>query len=339
MDIFVKDFATYRTIKKATSVQNSLVVDSLDAEKSSVTASGTTVDIDDVGNWLIVDGLVYQISGVDPENNQTKLTLRHPIDAFSRPIELSAQPIGQTIGAFVADQLQSHWVAVDDPVYAVPYLIVSKLDTTGFVAPTVDDGGCFSLPDYCRLMRKSYRVSVSFSDAGSNLLCTIARVPDAARNVSFEDGRSSLKSISYGTSGYAKLTVHHDVKTGEKDADQNDIYIRETTNWYLSEDGSVSQSIPSRRASGEWGVLHLKDSPNVAEKVIEAFSQNRSGHKLEFWSVLDIAVDTKCTFVVRGKILKSYVSCKQKDSTSNHFYYKAGELATTVTEKLKGVLR
>lgn len=339
MEVFVKDFATYRTIKQATLIHSSLVIDSLDSEKSSLAVRGLKIDREDAGNWLIVDGAVYRIATVTPEDDHAVLTLQHPLDAFSRSIALLTQPSGQTIGGFVASSIQANWVDESDPVYAVPYLIVSNSDTTAYVAPEPDDGGYFRLSEYCRLMRKSHRVTVTFSDGGKSLLCGIAKDLGSSRNVSFADGRSKLESVSYGTSGYAKLTVLHDVNSNEKDADGNDIYLRETTTWYLSEDGNASQSVPSRRAAGEWGILHLKDCPNITEKVVEEFSKNRSGHKLEFSSTLDIAVNSNCTFVVHGKVLKSYISCKKKDSASDRFYYIAGELATTVTEKLKGILQ
>lgn len=52
------------------------------------------------------------------------------------------------------------------------------------------------LPDYCRLMRKSYRVNVQFTDAGNTLVCSISKSPVAARQVSFEDGHSQLQSVA-----------------------------------------------------------------------------------------------------------------------------------------------
>lgn len=339
MEVFVKDFTTYRTIKQVTLIHSALVIDSLDSETSSLTVRGLKIDQEDTGNWLIIDSVVYQIAAVAPVDDKTELTLRHPLDAFLRPIALQTQVSNQTIGGFVSDAMQKNWIEENDPMYAIPYLVVSNLDTTAYVAPEVDEGGYFILSDYCRLMRKSCRVSVTFSDTGNQLLCTIARVPVATRNVSFADGRSLLESVTYGTSGYTKLTVLHDIKTGEKNTDGSDIYAREVTTWYLSEDGEVSQLIPSRRSKGKWGILCLKDSPNVEEKVIEEFSKNRSGHKLTFWSALNIEVNTNCTFVVHGSVLRSYISYKRKDSTSKRFYYKAGELATTVTEKIKGVIR
>lgn len=337
MEVFVKSFATYRTIKKATAISSSLVVDSLDQETSTVTVKGTNINRSDTGNWLICDGNIYQIHNVKPESDRTLITLNSPLDAFNRPLELQAQVVGQTIGGFIAEQLRGNWGAADDPTYALPYLSVSNSDTTPLVSPDVDNGGCFKLPEYCRLMRKSYRVSVCFSDAGGTLQCTISKDPAVSRNVSFEDGRSRLQSVAYSSSGLAKLTVLHDVDTGEKDANGDKVYSRERSVWYLSESGAVSQMIPARRASGEWSTLHLKGDKNVEEEVAKTFAKNKANHKLEFRSVLDIPVQADCTFMVYGELLHSYISYKRKSSEDKRFYYKSGELATTATEKLRGV--
>lgn len=338
MEVFVKNFATFRTIKKAALIDGFWVIDSLDSEVSSVSVMGTEINSEDVGNWLIVKDLVYSISEVHPSGNSTNLTLKHPLDVFSRPVLFSKQASTQTLGGFASSILLSNWRDCDDSVYAIPYLRVSNLDTTAFVEPELNDGGCFSLPEYCRLMRKSYRLKLRFLNAGDFLLCEISNDPDVAHNVSFSDGRSTLDSATYGAAGYAKLSVLHDINTKEKDTDGNDIYIRETSTWYLLEDGSVSQLASGRRVSGKWGVLHLKDCPNIAEKVIEEFSKNKTGHKVEFRSALDLPVNSNCKFAINGKIIQSHISYKRKDSKNVWFYYKAGELATTITEKLKGVL-
>lgn len=339
MEVFVKSFATYRTIKKATSISCSVVLDSLDMETSTVTVKGTSINRSDAGNWLIIDGSVYQISDVKPESDQATLTLRHPLDAFSRSLELYAQTVGQTIGGFVSQQLQRSWITEDDPLYAMPYLVVSTSDTTAFVVPELDNSGCFKLPDYCRLMRKSYRVVVRFFDGGSTLQCRISKEPVVLKNVPFDDGHSNLQSVAYSASGIAKLTVIHDVDTGEKDSDGNKVYTRERTVWYLSESGEISQLIPARRAAGEWGTLYIQGDKNVEEKVIETFAKNKANHKLEFWSELDLDVNTDCTFMVYGELLHSHISYKRKSSEDKRFYYKSGELATTATEKLRGVLK
>ena len=40
MEAYVKSFATYRTIKQATAISSPLVLDSMDAENSTVTVNG-----------------------------------------------------------------------------------------------------------------------------------------------------------------------------------------------------------------------------------------------------------------------------------------------------------
>lgn len=339
MTVYIKRFSDYRTVKKAVATSWSLVLDSLEPESFSITVAGTDVNRSDTGNWLIADGQLFRISSVKPEKESTALTLEPPLEAFKRPLELFEQPGDQTVGGFIAQQLDSHWRAEDDPVYAVPYLVVSNSDTTPYAPPDLDNGGCFSLPEYCRLMRKAYQVAVLFSDGGKNLFCQIVTQPAAFRQIAFDDGKSTLQSVAYAFSGYAKITALHDVDTGEKDENGNAILMRERTNWYLSETGEISQLIPEERAPGDWGTLHVPSNADVRTKVIEAFAKNKANHKLEFWSSLHLPVQTVCNFLVNGQLLRSYISYKRKSSADDRFYYKSGELATTASEKLKGVLK
>ena len=339
MEAFVKSFATYRTIKKATVITSALTLDSLEADTTTVSVVGTDIGRRNTGDWLIIDGSVYQISNVKPQMDRTMLTLTFPIDAFNRSLELGTQPLGQTIGGFIRDSIQEHWISCEDPVYKMPYLVVSNLDTTLYAEPELDNNGCFNLPDYCRLMRKTYRLTVKFVDTGSTLLCVISKAPVASRKVSFEDGRSQLQSVDYSSSGTAKITVLCDVDTGEKDENGEAILERQRSVWYLSEDGKASQTIPARRASGEWKTISVKKTEEIEKKVLETFAKNKANHKLEFWSTRDLAVHDDCTFLVYGELLQSYISYKRKSSEDKRFYYKSGELATTATEKLRGVVK
>lgn len=339
MEAFIKSFATYRTIKKATVITSALTLDSLEADTTTVTVVGTDIGRSNTGDWLIIDGTVYRISNVKPQADRTLLTLVFPLDAFGRPLELEEQSQGRTVGGFVRDIMQEHWIECQDPAYAMPYLVVSNLDTTPYVAPEVDNSGCFALPDYCRLMRKAYRITVKFVDTGSTLLCVISKAPTASRKISFEDGRSQLQSVDYSSSGTAKLTVLCDVDTGKKDENGEAILERQRSTWYLSEDGEASQTIPARRANGEWKTISVKNPEEIEKKVIETFAKNKANHKLEFWSTRDLSVHDDCTFMVYGELLQSYISYKRKSSEDKRFYYKSGELATTATEKLRGVAK
>ena len=335
MEAFVKSFATYRTVKKSTVLSSALTLDSLDKETSTVTVKGTNIGRSNTGDWLIVDGQVYRIAQVKPQTDRTMLTLNAPLEAFSRSLEYTERSGVLTIGDFVAKELAENWVKCDDPVYAMAYLTVSNSDPSPFAPPELDNAGCYDLAAYCRLMRKSYRVKVSFTDAGDSLRCTIARIPEAARKVSFEDGRSQLQSVDYSSSGVAKITVLYDADTGERDEEGEIIYERQRSDWYLSESGEVSQSIPARRASGTWSTLSLKGNVDIQAKVTETFAKNKANHKLEFWSSLDLNIQDDCTFQVYGEPLYSYISYKRKSSEDRRYYYRSGELATTATEKLR----
>lgn len=333
MEVFVKSFAAYRTIKKATSLTESIVLDSLETEASSLVVKGTEINRLDIGNWLVVEGAVFSISGVVPSQGKTTISLKPALDAFSRPIVYAAPAGGSTIGSFITDQLVTHWRDCADPAYAVPYLLVSNSDTKAFALPELDDSGCYTLPEYCRLMRKSYGTLLSFRDSLDGLVCAVSNPQPAVRQISFEDGRSTLQSVSFADPGAAKLTVFHTVKTGDTE---------ETTQtvWYLAEDGSVSQEVPSRRAAGSWDTLSLKGDVDVAAKVAESFAKSNSGgHKLEFLSSIDLNILDRCTTVVYGQEVASYISYKRKGSDDNRYLYKSGELATTASEKLRGVIK
>lgn len=324
MDVFVKSFSSWRTIKHAKSLSFGLVLDSLDKETSSLTVVGNTINHNDVGNWLVADGGIYLISQVKPNEGTCVLSLLPPLEAFARMIPFAEPAAGQTIGGFVAAEIQQHWKACEDPVYALPYLSVSDSDTVPFVMPDLDNAGMFSLSDYCRLMRRTYGVTISFRDAGTFLACEIRTSSAGSRQVSFSDGRSQLKSFDCAESGVAKITAIQDGVTYD---------------WYLSEDGVISQGIPARRARGSWVTISVSSGTDIELKVAETFAKERSGHKVEFISELDLNVSDNCKFVIYGDILQSYISCKRKNSTDDRFVYKAGELATTASEKMRGLIK
>ena len=328
MEVFVKEFSTYRTIKQASALSSNLVLDSLSAETSTISVRGTAIDRSDAGNWIIIDGKVYLISSVNPAAGKTSLSLLSPLDAFSRRVEAPAGAY-DTVGAFIQATMDLHWLRCQDPVYAMPYLSIQSLDTNPVVSPSLDTNGCFDLAEYCRLMRQTYRTTVIFEGAGNSLNCIIQTAPSAQRQISFSDGRSQLQRVDYAAAGIAKLTVYQDNGSGGKTK----------TDWYLSESGEVSQEIPGRRAPGRWETLTLGSEDLLQARVTEAFAASRADHKVEFYSTVDLAVHDFCTFNIYGVLLQSEISYKSKSSTDRRFHYKAGQLKTTAAEKLKGVIK
>lgn len=338
MDAFIKSYSDFRTIKKLSILSDSLVLDSLDPETSTLTVLGTPVTHKNAGDWLIVDQNVFRIVSVTPKEDRTLLSVTSPIEAFSRPLELTEQHPGSTIGGFIYEAMLKNWISGGDPAYAINYLVVSNSDTTSYVAPDLDGSGCFKLSEYCRLMRKSYRVNVRFTWDENFLVCSIRKDPVAYKQVSFEDGRSKLVKVAYASKGIAKLTVLCDTTTTEKDENGANIVVRTRSDWYLSESGEVSQEIPAKRAQGDWSTIRITGKDDLQAKVVEAFAKNKSNHKLEFWSTRELDVSDTCTFYLYGELLTSYISSKRKNSNDNRYYYKSGELATTATEKLKGAI-
>lgn len=323
MELFIKDRLAFKT-RQATCLEHDLVLDSLEKEASAAAVPADAIRLSDIGSWLIARGNVYLISQVKPGDAKTTLSLQHPLEAFTRPLIYEEPAEGQSIGGFIADCLRENWIDCEDPAYAIPYLTVSNSDTTPFVPPELDNHGLFDLASYCRLMRRTYGVAVSFRLSGSQLACTIGAAPATSRQILFTDGRSQLQSVSYGASGTAKIT-----------AIQNGV----PSVWYLSESGEISQEMPERRASGAWTTIAVSSNADVAAKVAETFAKGRSGHKVEFFSELDLNVLDNCTLRIRGESLTSYISSKRVRSGDNRYYYKAGDLATTASEKLRGVTK
>lgn len=338
MFAYLRDIKTFRTLKKAPVLASSLVEDALQAENTTVTVSGTEIGNAFVGYWLQIDGKIYSITAARPQTDRTLLTLCFPMDVFKRSLELPVS-LPKTVGGFIAQVLQDNWVEVYDLEYAMPYLRISNSDDTPLVLPEVDQNGLFDLPTYLRQMRTLNNIVLRFRVDGFALSCTISSTVPANRQISFADGRSQLQEVTYSSSGVSKYSVIQDIDTGEKDAAGEAILDRQRFTWYLAEDGTISQSVPPRRAAGSWGTLVVSGKDDVAVKVAEAFAKNKYSHKLVFLSSIDLQVGDMCKFVVYGQTLSSKISYKAKTSTDRRYLYKSGELAATATEKLKGALK
>lgn len=223
-------------------------------------------------------------------------------------------------------------------IYDKPISLLSMPDTTGIPSPgclvPVFDAWCAEKTVYAK---RFWEAVANGSRVDKLVELPLHRDVPAASYGLPDSFRSN--NLDYSASGTAKLTVLCDVDTGEKDDDGEPIVSRQRSTWYLAEDGTVSQTVPARRASGTWDTISVKKLEEVETKVIETFAKNKTNHKLEFWSTLNLNVQDNCTFYAYGEILRSYISYKRKSSEDSRYYYKSGELATTATEKLRGVIK
>lgn len=338
MQCFVKSFSDFRTVAQAPVIASALVVDSVEPKASSLTAAGDSITQDHVGDWLIADGMLFLIKTVSPQQGRVTLGLTSPLEVLGRKIELSPHFSSSTVGAFVEDVLNALWWLADDPFYALPYLRVSNLDTTPFVPPETDNAGLFQLNTYLLLMRKSYGTTISFIPEDDTLHVYLSAPAPVRKQIVFDDGHSQLSAATFGSTGVAKVTVIQDVKTGEKAEDDTDITERIRRHFYMDSDGSITQDMPSIRAAGRWETITVGESddlPTIEEKVLQLFAQNKTNHKIEFYSDRDLPVMSECRLLVYGIRLDSHVTYKRKAHNDNRYFYRCGELAVTATEKLR----
>ena len=202
----------------------------------------------------------------------------------------------------------------------MPYLLIVNTDVTDYLPPTVEDG-LYNLKTYMRKVNRLRDVQVSFSVEQDFLLVRIARRTRPTHNIVFDDGTCQLISRSYNRSSIAKVTAY---RGGVG------------TDYYLSKSSSVTKTEPTDRAEGAWEVLALMEGEDMDGRVQDVFSQNANSHKIEWKSNRKFDLYDTTHIRLDGGLMSSYISYIGISSGDNRFHYKSGELATTLTERLKG---
>ena len=313
MVAFIKRRKDFKTYASAEVVSWDAPLASIEDDVGTIVLYGTTVTRGSEGDFLIMDRHIWLIEQVAPDQQQTTVTVCDVACAFDRLLPFVEE--GQRIGSYIAQQLTEHYKEVSDSAYRMPYLKI-----TNYLGPTVTNG-LFNLKTYMRKVNRLRDVQVKFSVDQNNLNVLIEPRQRPYHNIIFEDGTSQLISRSYSRSSIAKVTAYQ----------QGVGYT-----YYLDAEGTVRNTEPARRAEGKWEVLALEDYEVVEDRVQDIFSQNSNSHKIEWRS--DKQYDLYDTVVLRldGGLMTSYVSYIGISSSDNRFYYKSGELATTLTERLKG---
>lgn len=318
MIAFVKSRKNFKTVATAEAVSWEVPLASIEDDVGSITLCGTSVTRGNEGDFLVMDGHIWLIDQVSPEEQQTVVNVMDIRCAFDRSLPYAESTL--SIGNFLMQELENHYKAVADDAYAMPYLVLSNTDVTEFLAPTVTDG-LYSLKTYMRKVNRLRDVQVQFSVSQDTLLVQIFRRDRPSHNIVFDDGRSQLISRSYSRSSVAKVTAY-----------QNGVGV----DYYLSADNEISTEQPIFRAEGEWRVVALEEEADMAERVSDLFSQNANSHKIEWRSTREFSLYDNTNIRLDGGLMTSYISYIGISSADNRFHYKSGELATTLTERLKG---
>ena len=318
MVAFIKRRKDFKTYAAAEVVRWDAPLASIENDVGTIVLYGTTVTRGSEGDFLIMDGRIWVVEQVAPDQQQTTINVGDVASAFDRLLPFVEA--GETIGAFLAQQLIDHYKEVSDANYRMPYLRVTNLDNTEYLGPTVTDG-LFNLRTYMRKVNRLRDVQVRFSIDRDYLNILIEPRQRPSHKIIFEDGTSQLISRSYSRSSVAKVTAY-----------QNGV----GHTYYLNDEGDVTDTEPLRRAEGKWEVLALDEYADLEERVQDLFSQNSNSHKIEWKSPKEYRLYDTVVLRLDGGLMSSYISYIGISSDDNRFYYKSGELATTLTERLKG---
>ena len=318
MVAFIKSRKNFKTYASAEVVTFDVPLASITDDVGTIVLYNAAVTRGSEGDFLIMDGHIWLIDQVTPDEMQTMVAVTDVAGAFDRLLPFEAE--GESIGAYLAQQLIDHYRDISDTAYQMPYLEITNLDNTEYLGPTVTDG-LFSLRTYMRKVNRLRDVQVLFSVAQNKLNVLIQPRQRPSHNIVFGDGSSQLLSRSYSRSSVTKVTAYQ-------------LGVGHT--YYLSADGDICTEEPVFRAEGKWEVLAVDETEDLQEKVQDIFSQNSNSHKIEWRSTKKYELYDTIVLRLDGGIMTSYVSYIGISSADGRYYYKSGELATTLTERLKG---
>lgn len=320
MTIYIKDRKSFATVAMARCADWTIVDDSDGAEYSRFVLPPGALGFGDVGQWLVADGTVLCVDTVTPTETQVTVRARSAwteFDLNSAYSESASHPA--TAEAFIASTLAADYVEQNDEAYRMGYLAVTYDPGTSFAAPEITSAGAFALADYI----EQTGVAVRFAVSGQALNVHIAPRARTPRQLVFGDGHSIVTSQAFSADAVAKVTTDQD---GTR------------RHYYLAADGSVSTSVPAERAEGSWTLISVATADDPLEKAKAEFAKNKSAHKIEFRSDLDLAVGDVVTARLDGKVFTGAVSRRGRSAASGSMKeYAIGDLAVTASDKLRRI--
>ena len=297
MKAYIKDPKTFATVKDLDLISWDVPVASTTDETGSVQAHGMLTGYE--GCFLLMDRDLFIIQSASPEDDLTSFSVTSILDFFDRPVTVS----GNTIGEMLAGILTSEYKCQADPLYRYEYLEIINNDHT-----PCSVSGVHSFKELVRSF--SNTVDVRFDGRGFTLKVYISPALRPSHTVTF-DGTEQLVSQTFSKDTVGKVTF-------------------EGSDYYLKKDGTVTTEMPadSERVHGEW-IVSDGDTPQ------EIFAKNTASHKIEWMSFEKLGLYDPVRFRLNDSVYESYVTYIQKSSSDSRYRYRSGELATTLTEKIR----
>lgn len=358
--IFIKSRADFRNLMQVEEKSYELYTDSFEEEVSQSTFPPNTVDQDNVEDWAVWNRYIYRIDDVGIDDAEITVGLADPLSVFDRDVWYNGTMASATATAeFINALIDQEWVTGPglDPEYALTYLnvrnYIGETDPT-FIKPSEvkraeenedpenpsNEPITFNVYEYFKMLRDAYGFNIRMALDGNDLVLLIGERMLLKHNVMFGDGNSILESQTFGNGDTtAKVTVIFD----EDDAQQTG----KKFDYYLTEAGEMSEAnvIPTPRVKGKWVLITASkdtDESNpkmnamiAKEEAEREFGENSGGMKIEFWTNRKFELGDRIEMNLNGKLVKGRISSIKIRSDNIRWYVTVGDLATSLTDKLK----
>ena len=324
MICYIKDFKTFETLAKYDATSWSLP-EGTKGEVVIYQKNPIELTTKYVGMWLIINGELFYILEVTPNNDNISLEIQPPIYAFNRQVFYNGET---TYGSLITNILNNDYGPnCTDTEYRMSYISVSNTDATPCIIETDDYG--YIVPYDIFDDALYYGVSIVFSYTNTVLSVTVSTANYEIGTVVFNDGKTVLEAESYDPNFIAKVTVLHRLEMeDESDPEYEEI------DYYLSDDNQISTSPPQNRAKGVWRYYSAEIDDDPLSVAVGAFSHNNDNHKIEFHSPTRFNLYQSIKMRLRNEIFSTIITSRVLSSEDDRYYYTCGNLATTLTEKI-----
>lgn len=335
MEAYIAKRADFHIRSKVDALSWTLPIASISEETGTMTIRYDSNDYS--GDWVYVLGHLFSIHTFAPDEagGTATITTADPASVFDRPLVWPDFP-ASTYGEFIRQAILNDYVNCADEAYRIPYIDVDNSDSTPLVPPELSSPPLYSLSDVIWAARGK-GVLVDFEIRNKRLRVSISTAnQNGSKNVFFTDGHAKIESETYTREMVSKITVYKD-STDENNQTDETPPTYEITTFYLKTDNSVVDTQPniSERVTGEWEIITCNNDEDPLTIAKERFAENIDSHKVEFYSDKPYDIWDNVSLRIKDRVFTSKITMVSKTSQSERTLYKCGDLATTLTEKVK----
>lgn len=318
MVCFIKSVETFATIGQYDVSDYTVPLGSANGATGGITVAATlTQDI--TRQWLIMDGHLFYVVSVSPDNGMTEITVGDPLSAFDRTL-VYEEPSTNILGEYIRSLMTSEYISLSDTAYDMPYLSVTNSDTTEF-AHVYPKDGLFTLESVMR-DAQSRGIRIEFTYTNDGIACTISPGDTTVHPLIVGDGHTQLASETYNRTAIAKVTVISELGYPH--------------DYYLAVDGTVTTTVPVNRAQGEW-ITVKQGEDNLYDTALAAFAQNLESHKVTLYSDEELELFAPVGIRLNDAVYSSKITYVGISSNDDRFVYNCGDMAVTLVDKIRSI--